>query len=198
MPLLQRFSGHLATLALLVCLGAAPLRAQRIQRIDGSNISAAGLDTAIARLMTAGKVSGMAITVFNSNKPVYERTFGLADVQRNIPLDRNTAMYGASFAKAVFAFIALQYVQEGLIRLDTPLVSYLPRPLPDYKIPGWNRGYQDLRNDLRYRRITARMCLTHTTGFPNWRWFEPDRKLKFRFDPGTRYAYSGEGIYLLQ
>ncbi|RYZ17880.1 MAG: class A beta-lactamase-related serine hydrolase, partial [Chitinophagaceae bacterium] len=39
---------------------------------------------------------------------------------------------------------------------------------------------------------------THTTGFPNWRWFEPDRKLKFRFDPGTRYAYSGEGIYLLQ
>ena len=42
------------------------------------------------------------------------------------------------------------------------------------------------------------MCLTHTTGFPNWRWFEADKKLKIKFDPGTRYAYSGEGLYLLQ
>jgi len=42
------------------------------------------------------------------------------------------------------------------------------------------------------------MCLTHTTGFPNWRWFEADGKLKFRFEPGTRYSYSGEGLYLLQ
>jgi len=42
------------------------------------------------------------------------------------------------------------------------------------------------------------ICLSHTTGLPNWRWFEPDKKLKIKFDPGTRYSYSGEGIYLLQ
>ena len=36
------------------------------------------------------------------------------------------------------------------------------------------------------------------TGFPNWRWFEADKKIKFKFDPGTRYSYSGEGLYLLQ
>ena len=42
------------------------------------------------------------------------------------------------------------------------------------------------------------MCLNHTTGFPNWRWFEADEKLKIKFEPGSRYSYSGEGIYLLQ
>jgi CubicO group peptidase (beta-lactamase class C family) len=42
------------------------------------------------------------------------------------------------------------------------------------------------------------MCLTHTTGFPNWRFLEPDKKLKIKSYPGTRYRYSGEGIYLLQ
>lgn len=42
------------------------------------------------------------------------------------------------------------------------------------------------------------MCLSHTTGFPNWRWFEADEKLKIKFDPGSRYSYSGEGISLLQ
>ena len=42
------------------------------------------------------------------------------------------------------------------------------------------------------------MCLTHTTGFPNWRWSEADKKLKMKFEPGTHYSYSGEGLYLLQ
>jgi hypothetical protein len=40
--------------------------------------------------------------------------------------------------------------------------------------------------------------LSHTSGFPNWRAFEDDRRLKIHFDPGTRYAYSGEGIDLAQ
>lgn len=42
------------------------------------------------------------------------------------------------------------------------------------------------------------MCLSHTTGLPNWRWIEPDGKLKFKFEPGERYSYSGEGMFLLQ
>ncbi len=42
------------------------------------------------------------------------------------------------------------------------------------------------------------MLLSHTSGFPNWRAFEDDHKLKIHFEPGTRYAYSGEGIDLAQ
>jgi len=48
------------------------------------------------------------------------------------------------------------------------------------------------------------MCLTHTTGFPNWRWMNKENdffrngKIRFIFDPGTRFSYSGEGINLLQ
>ena len=42
------------------------------------------------------------------------------------------------------------------------------------------------------------MLLTHSSGFANFSFFEPDGKLRFHFDPGTRYAYSGEGIILLQ
>jgi CubicO group peptidase (beta-lactamase class C family) len=42
------------------------------------------------------------------------------------------------------------------------------------------------------------MLLSHTSGFPNWRRFTPDQKLHINFEPGSRYAYSGEGIALLQ
>jgi len=184
--------------AIILSSMAITALAQTIKRIDGTTVSSESLDSKIKYLMTAANVSGVAVSVFNNNKPVFSKTYGLASVQKNIPLQPSSVMYGASLAKAVFAYIVMQFVQEKVIDLDKPLVEYLDKPLPDYKIPGWKRGYQDLKNDDRYKKITARMCLTHTTGFPNWRWFEADGKLKFRFEPGTRYSYSGEGLYLLQ
>jgi CubicO group peptidase (beta-lactamase class C family) len=70
--------------------------------------------------------------------------------------------------------------------------EYLPKPLPDYP------NYRDLASDPRYKKITARMLLSHTSGFPNWWRFNDDRKLNIAFEPGSRYAYSGEGLVLLQ
>ena len=40
------------------------------------------------------------------------------------------------------------------------------------------------------------MCLTHSTGFSNFWFIEPDQKLHIHFDPGTQFSYSGEGILL--
>ena len=175
-----------------VCCG------QTIERLDGSKIPVDSLQRQIEYLMRAANVSGVAVSVVNQNQPVFSRTFGLANVPKRVPLTQNSVMYGASFAKMVFAYIVMQLVEEQKIDLDKPLVSYLDKPLPDYEIKGWKRGYKDIREDERYQKITGRMCLTHTTGFPNWRWFEPDKKLKIKFEPGSRYSYSGEGLYLLQ
>jgi serine-type D-Ala-D-Ala carboxypeptidase/endopeptidase len=188
---------HLLSI-LFLQLTASCVFSQSIKRIDGTKITADSLDLKIKQLMTAAHISGAAVTVFNSNKPVFSNTYCFADVQRNIPLKQSSVMYAASLSKMVFAYVAVQLLQEKVFELDKPLVDYLSKPLPDYKIAGWKRGYQDIKDDERYKKITARMCLTHTTGFPNWRWFEADKKLKIKFEPGSRYSYSGEGLYLLQ
>src|SRR5262249_14353602 len=91
-----------------------------------------------------------------------------------------------------FAYMVMQLVQEKIVDLDKPVNEYLPKPPPGYP------GYQSLADDSRYKKITARMLLSHTSGFANLRGFEPDRKLKIHFEPGSRYAYSGEGLILLQ
>ncbi len=172
--------------------------AQFINRVDGSRIAVDSLQRRVTYLMKTATVSGIGLAVFNRNKPVLVQTFGLADVSRQKPLTPTSVLYAASLAKVVFAYQVMQLVQEGVLDLDKPLVRYLDRPLVDYTIKGWQRGYADLRNDDRYEKITGRMCLNHTTGFPNWRWFEADKKLRIKFEPGTRYSYSGEGLYLLQ
>ena len=43
-----------------------------------------------------------------------------------------------------------------------------------------------------------RMLLDHTSGFPNWRRFMDDKKLRIYFALGSKFAYSGEGIGLAQ
>jgi CubicO group peptidase (beta-lactamase class C family) len=101
-------------------------------------------------------------------------------------------MTAASLTKAAFATMVMQLVQNRVVDLDKPVYRYLPKPLPEYP------GYTDLANDPCYKQITMRMLLDHTSGFPNWRRFTDDKKLSIYFTPGSRFAYSGEGIALAQ
>jgi CubicO group peptidase (beta-lactamase class C family) len=163
-----------------------------VTRLDGSTISAAEIDATMARLIKAGEVTGAGVAILNHGKVAFVKAYGFRDKEKNLPLTVDSVMSAASISKVAFAYLAMELVDDGVLDLDKPVYQYLPKPLPEYP------KYADLANDPRYKRITARMLLSHTSGFANWRWIEDDRKLKIHFDPGSRYAYSGEGIDLLQ
>ena len=170
-----------------------------VTRLDNSKISFAELDHKIQSLMNAASVQGLAITIFNNREAVYKKTFGYKRIDTKEPIQTSTNIYGASLSKPVFAVLVLKLVEEGVLDLDKPLQEYLPKPIYDYTpTKKWHDNYTDLRTDSLYRKITARMCLDHTTGFSNWRWYETDQKLRVNFTPGTKYNYSGEGMVYLQ
>jgi len=166
--------------------------ASSIKRLDGSAITASEMDGTVSRLMHAAKVTGAGIAILNDGKIVYLKTYGFRDLKKSRPLTPDSVMSAASFTKVAFAYMVMQLVQEGVLDLDKPVYQYLSKPLPEYG------RYSDLAGDERYKRITARMLLDHTSGFPNWRRFNDDKKLHIHFEPGSRFAYSGEGIALLQ
>ncbi len=176
----------------------------QIKKLDGSQISEAELTTKIQSLVDTANVTGVSIAIFNDNKIGYQKSFGYANLDKKDSLTNKKIFYGASFSKAVFGYLVAQLADEGIIDLDKPLQDYLEKPLPNFEFKKEWRGYKNLENDNRYENITARMCLSHTTGFPNWRWmtkegkFFREGKIRFLIDPGTRYSYSGEGIQLLQ
>jgi len=165
---------------------------QSVARLDGSTITPREIDSTVARLMRAAEVPGAGIAIFNDGKIAYLKTYGVRDREKNLPLTPDSILTAASFTKVAFGYLVMELVDEELIDLDKPVYQYLPKPLPEYP------QYADLAADPRYKLITARMLLSHTAGLPNFRWISEDHKLNINFQPGTRYAYSGEGIEMLQ
>lgn len=162
--------------------------------VDGQRAAVTPIDSFIRKLMDTAHVTGLCLGIVQDNRVVYVKAYGYKDKAAGTMNDTATCFYGASFSKAVFAYLVMELVDSGVIDLDRPLYTYLPKPLPAYD------KYKDLAGDDRWKLITARECLDHTTGFPNWRQFNPrgNNKLEIFFTPGQRYAYSGEGIDLLQ
>jgi CubicO group peptidase (beta-lactamase class C family) len=162
--------------------------------------SAAAIDTEVARAMATTGARGLALAVIENGRPVHVKSYGIRNAMGD-PLQTNTIMYGASLTKAVFAYTVMQLVDEGVLELDAPIERYLAKPLPAYADPEVEDRYarwSDLGGDERWRRLTPRILLTHSPGFANFGFLEPDGRLRFHFEPGARYAYSGDGFILLQ
>lgn len=179
----------------LLC--ATALVAAGISPVAARVPTEAALDAEIARAMAATQSRGLAIAVIDKGRVVRVRSYGDRNAA-GAPLQTNTIMYGASLTKSAFAYLVMQLVEEDRLDLDRPLADYLERPLPDYPSEDKYAPWSDLAGDERWRSITARHALTHSVGFANFAFVEPDGKLRFHFDPGARYAYSGEGMILLQ
>jgi CubicO group peptidase (beta-lactamase class C family) len=180
-----RFAGLLAALPLLAALAQPPAP------------SGPAIDAEAARLMHATEAQGLALAVIDDGRVRHVGAYGKRNAAGE-PLLPDTVMYGASLTKAVFGYWVMQLVDEGKLDLDRPLAAYLDRPLPDYPTLLTSHSWRHLANEPRWRKLTARMLLTHSSGFANFAFLEPDRRLRMHFDPGTRYAYSGEGLILLQ
>lgn len=99
------------------------------------------------------------------------------------PAPYNTIFETASLSKLVVTMLTLTLVTNDEWNLDEPLAKYWIDP--------------DVKDDPFHKKLTTRHVLTHQTGFDNWRWHNQNNKLKFNFEPGTDYKYSGEGFEYL-
>lgn len=136
---------------------------------------------AVERLMREGDVPGVSIVVIRNSRIEWHRAFGVANAETRAPLSSRSIFESASLTKPVFAYGVLKLVDAGVLSLDVPLIEYLPEPA----------------TDPRMRTITARMVLTHTTGFQNE--VMPGQSLRIHFTPGERFSYSGAGyLYLVR
>lgn len=171
----------LAILALLV-----PAYAARPAAAASPPALPAALDDLVPALMARHHVPGVAIAGIADRRLAWTRAYGVRRAGAPERVTSATLFEAASMSKPVGAFAALKLVDQGRLDLDRPLHEYLGRPyVPDAPL---------------HLQITARMALSHTTGFPNWRagGWRQGGPLPVQAPPGTTFTYSGEGYTYLQ
>ena len=145
-----------------------------------------------------GPAPGCAAAVSLNGDVVFEKAFGLADLEHNVPNTPQTIFESGSVAKQFTAAALVLLQQDGKLSLDDPVKKYIPE-LPDYGSP-----------------LTIRHLLNHTSGLRDWgavlsltgvgrgdRVINQDLALDvvthqraLDFTPGSEYSYSNSGYNL--
>lgn len=139
-------------------------------------------DSALMTLMKRYAIPALGIGVIEQGKIKTSKVLG--ELKASAPAPANTLFQVASLTKPIVEMTVLRLVTKKLWSLDEPLFHYWTDP--------------DVANDPRNKVLTTRHVLAHQTGFVNWRWLHPTRRLTFDFTPGTRTQYSGEGLEYLK
>lgn len=157
------------------------------------------LDAWIERTLAEREHPGLAVGVVHDQSLVWAKGYGLADLQRDIPVTPNTIFRIGSISKVFTAVAILQLRDTGRLRLDDPVTMYLP----------W---FSVRRQAPAGPPITIWQLLTHTSGLPAdapgvvWDTFTiPSRQeiigsvpdVETLFATGTRYSYSNLGYLIL-
>ena len=131
----------------------------------------------LARRMTCRGVPGCSVALLQGGQVTHSAVSGAAGAA---PVTEGTLFECASLTKPLFAVLALQLADEGLLALDESVPAQL--------------GGEPWSQDPDFAKITPRHILSHSSGLPDWH----SRPMPMLFAPGTAYSYSGQGYYLLQ
>ena len=126
------------------------------------------IDGILEQLVTSGGAPGVVALAVNERGPIYQGAAGAKGVDRDEPMTVDTMFWYASMTKALVATGAMQLVEQGRMKLDSPVGAILPDLATPQVLEGFAAdGAPKLR--AAKRPITARHLLTHTSGFGyNW------------------------------
>jgi CubicO group peptidase (beta-lactamase class C family) len=149
--------------------------------------------------INSGKACSATIAIMDNGKVVYAEGFGMADREHSIPVDTDTIFNIGSISKIYCSTAIMLLVDDGKVNLDDYVTDYLP----EFEMA-----------DPRYRDITVRMLLNHTSGLPgttsanNFGFeFNPDvysdtlenlSHSHLKYQPGEMAIYCNDGFTLAE
>jgi CubicO group peptidase (beta-lactamase class C family) len=156
---------------------------------------AAKVDALVTAALERGHIPGAGVAIAMGNETVFQKGYGLSDVENSVPVTEKTRFRTASIAKPLTAVLAMRLVETGKFDLDAPVQKYVP----EFPVKEWP--------------LTPRHLLSHTGGVRHYgkphestgreyypairdalRLFADDPLL---FEPGTKFLYTTFGYNLL-
>ena len=156
------------------------------------------IDSIVTMYMATNDIVGISIGIVKNNKIYYTKGYGTARINTNKPIDTLTNFHAASISKLFTTTAIMQLVEAGNLNINKYLTDYLP----NFKM-----------KDERFKKITIKEMLNHTSGLPyftNYNWDHPNNDrfalknfvLKSEFDslqfsPGKDIGYSNLAFDIL-
>jgi CubicO group peptidase (beta-lactamase class C family) len=153
------------------------------------------VDLYIQSEMKKRRIPGLALVVIKDGEITKMQGYGVANLEHDAPVTADTVFELASVTKQFTATAIMLLVEEGRIKLDDPIIKYLPR------------------SPQKWNGITARHLLTHTAGlaslddgfaslpekmdYTTAELFKSATEDPMSFAPGANYQYSDVGYFLL-
>ncbi|MGH7498697.1 MAG: serine hydrolase domain-containing protein [Gemmatimonadales bacterium] len=159
----------------------------------GRAFPADSIDRFVRAEMARQRIPGMSVAVLRGDSVLLERGYGFANLELGVPASDSTVYQSGSIGKQFTAALVLMLVEQGRLHLADPITRFLPE----------GKG--------RWRGVTVRHLLTHTSGIPDYtegvvdlhREYTEDRlvriaaTLPLSFTSGARWSYSNTGYLLL-
>lgn len=181
---------------LLFCLGLSMTAGSLLPAQPSAKSNQAEVDRLFSAFNT--HTPGCAVGVASRGSVVLTAGYGMADLERNVPITPETVFESGSVAKQFTAAALHLLDKQGKLSLDDPFRKYLPE-LPNYGAP-----------------LTIRHVISHVSGLREWRPLAlyaglqegthvltnrdilrlAARQRALNFDPGTAYSYSNTGYAL--
>ena len=181
-----------------------------IPRVWAARVSMAeAFDREMEQFMKDRAIPGGSLAVVKDRRLVYARGYGLADREKNLPVQADSLFLIASISKPVTAVAVMKLIEDGKLAMDQrafDIVRLEPLQKSDERLAtitirqllhhtaGWNR-------DKRYDPMFRSRKIAKATGTPSPA--QPDAIIRFMlgepldFDPGTQYVYSNFGYCVL-
>jgi CubicO group peptidase (beta-lactamase class C family) len=183
-----------ALVAICLVLARSPAPADAAKNASAYLDSLPAFESLVRDEMAKYGVPGLTIG-FIKDDQMWVKSFGLADVENRVPMTDSASYRLASVQKSMTAVAVLQLVEQGKMKLDAEIQTYVPY-FPKKEYP-----------------ITVRQLLGHLSGIPHYVNRDAEQHIKVHkttreaiaifegFDlvaePGTKFVYSSYGYNLL-
>jgi CubicO group peptidase (beta-lactamase class C family) len=179
---------HKSIIALILIMFIGVVGSATAQNTDfftskGEKVDIANFNKNISFMIDQVGIPGLSLAIIENNEVTFHNFYGSKNLRKKKELNRTSVFEAASLTKMYLVYVVHQLVEEGLIDLDKPMYEYLE--------------YEPLEHDSRYKLITPRMIMSHSSGIENWRWNNNEDLLEILSDPGEQFVYSGEGFQYL-
>jgi CubicO group peptidase (beta-lactamase class C family) len=169
---------HFPALLCVVLMNGTLVLAQNLAPVSTAGELKHQLDQQVPAWLKEFHVTSVSVAYIENGKTAWSAYYG-DQVPGGPPANEKTLYNVASLTKPITAEVILRLASEQKLSLDEPIAPYWTDP--------------DIKDNPWSKLLTPRICLSHQTGFTNWR-YQTKGVLTFQWEPGTKTGYSGEGF----